>query len=121
MLNTSGAPAGKKLDIYGNTLVGNKEGIMAIQADRGSGRLGVWVTRNLSVHDNTIQLIAGGNSGIDRYSGTTAIWTSLNNHFEHNTYNLQTAGPASFEWNQSYLTDAQWRALGNDDTGTYNR
>jgi hypothetical protein len=26
-----------------------------------------------------------------------------------------------FSWNNGYLTDAQWRSLGNDDTGTFRR
>jgi len=120
LINTSGPPSGG-LDIYGNTLVGNKEGIMALMADRGSGSRGVWQVQNLSVHDNTVELIAGGNMGIDRYSGTTAIWSSLNNHFERNTYQLRSAPAAPFIWNQAYLADAKWRALGNDETGVFNR
>jgi parallel beta-helix repeat protein len=120
LINTSGPPSGV-LDIYGNTLVGNKEGIMALMANRGSGSRGVWQVQNLSVHDNTVELIAGGNMGIDRYSGTTAIWSSLNNHFERNTYQLRAAPAAPFIWNQAYQTDARWRALGNDDTGVFNR
>lgn len=121
LLNSSGAPAGKTIDIYGNTLVGNKQGIIALQADRGSGNLGPWIVQNLSVHDNTIELIAGGYTGIDRYSGDTGIWSSRNNHFDHNTYNLQTAPAAPFIWNQAYQTETQWRALGNDTAGTFNR
>ena len=75
-MNSSGAQAGKTLDIYGNTLAGNKEGIVAIQADRGTGTLGPWIVQNLSVHDNTIELVQNGNSGIGRYSGDTGIWTT---------------------------------------------
>jgi parallel beta-helix repeat protein len=121
LLNSSGAPAGKILDVYGNTLVGNKEGIIGLQADRGSGRLGPWVVQNLSVHDNVIQLGPGGQTGIDRYSGTAPVWTTLNNRFEHNTYNLQTAPASPFIWAAAYRTDAQWQAYGNDDSGTFNR
>jgi parallel beta-helix repeat protein len=118
LINSGG---GRGLEISGNTLVGNKEGIIATQADRGSGSQGAYVVQNLSVHDNTVQLIAGGNMGIVRYSGDTGLWTVNNNHFEHNTYNLQTAPAAPFLWAGSALTEAQWRAAGNDATATFTR
>jgi parallel beta-helix repeat protein len=121
LLNSSGAPTGKTINIYGNTLVGNKEGIIALQASRGSGALGPWVVQNLSVHDNTVQLIAGGNMGIDRYGGDAGVWTTRNNHFEHNSYNLQTAPVSPFIWAAAYKTDAQWKAYGNDNTGSFRR
>jgi hypothetical protein len=121
LLNSSGAPAGRTIDIYGNTLVGNKEGIIALQADRGSGSLGPWVVQNLKVHDNTVQLIAGGNMGIERYSGDAGVWSSRNNHFEHNTYQLQTAPSSPFIWAAGYKTAPQWKSYGNDDTGTFIR
>ena len=123
LLNTSGGLGSDSLVVKNNTLVGNKNGIVALQADRGSGGLGLWQTRNVSVHDNTVQLIGStGRHGIDKYSGTFDPWSAgANNHFEHNTYNLQTAIANPFIWDQAYLTDAEWRAAGNDVTGTFNR
>jgi parallel beta-helix repeat protein len=118
LVNSSG---GRGLEMYGNTLVGNKEGIIATQADRGSGSQGTYVVQNLNVHDNTVQLIAGGNMGIVRYSGDTGLWTTRNNHFERNIYSLQTAPAAPFLWAGSAQAEAQWRASGNDGTGTFNR
>ena len=107
--------------VSGNTLVGNKNGIVLIQADRGSGTLGPYVTRNVSVHDNTVTLGAGQRNGAERYGGDSGLWTTNNNHFDHNTYNLQTADAAPFLWVAATKTDTQWRASGNDVTGTFNR
>jgi parallel beta-helix repeat protein len=127
--SSGGAPAGKTLEIYGNTLTGNKNGIIGIQGDRGSGTLGTFLVQNVNVHDNTIQMIAGAKTGIVCYSAcSSAVWSGRNNRFTHNTYNLQTADPAPFHWapNTSVayevgMTDSQWKAVGNDATGTFNR
>jgi parallel beta-helix repeat protein len=117
----SGAPSGKTLELYGNTLVGNKEGIMAIQSDRGSGRLGTYVVKNLYVHDNTVTMTSGASTGIVRYNGTQPVWTTLNNRFEHNTYYLRAAEAKPFDWAGLARTDAEWRGYGNDNSGTFYR
>jgi parallel beta-helix repeat protein len=122
LILASGATTGL-LEVYGNTVVDNKEGIMVIHSDRGSGRLGSYRVQNVSVHDNTVQLLRGANHGLVRYSGTWDPWVaSANNHFEHNTYNLQTADPAPFDWiTGPTRTEAEWRGYGNDETGTFRR
>jgi parallel beta-helix repeat protein len=113
------ASGGSGLEIAFNTLSGNKHGVMLIGADRGTGPLGPLVTQNVNVHDNTVTLSGSQRHGAVLYSGT-APW-SANNHFEQNTYNLQTAAATPFLWQGSQLTDAQWRATGNDDTGNFIR
>ncbi len=119
MISSSG---GTGIQISGNTLTGNKNGIILLQADRGSGSLGPYIVQNVSVHDNTVTLGSGQRNGAYRYGGDTGLWTTHNNHFEHDTYNLQTASSAPFLWtNNAAVTDAQWRGYGNDDTGTFNR
>ena len=61
-------------------------------------------------------------TGAVRYSGSTGLWTTDNNHFERNTYRLQSALTAPFAWtNNTLMTDAQWRAAGNDETGSWSR
>jgi parallel beta-helix repeat protein len=107
--------------ISGNTLVGNKNAVVLMEQNRGSGTQGVFTTRNVSVHDNTITMAGTQRTVVHQYAGDGSIWTTKNNHFEHNTYNLQTAALAPFEWAGANRTDAQWRAYGNDDTGTLNR
>ena len=119
MISSSG---GTGIEISGNTLVGNKNGIILLQADRGSGPQGPYVVQNVSVHDNTVTLGPGQRQGAFRYAGDSGLWTTNNNHFTHNTYNLQTANTAPFLWTSNAgLTDPQWVAGGNDSTGTFNR
>jgi parallel beta-helix repeat protein len=113
---------GGGLEISGNTLSGNKHAIMLFSADRGSGPMGPLVTRNLNVHDNTVTLSGGQLTGAARYDGSTGLWTTDNNRFERNTYHLESADSSPFIWsNNTLMTEAQWRAAGNDDTGTFTR
>ena len=113
---------GSGLEIAYNTLSGNKHAIMLFAADRGTGPAGPLVTKNVSVHDNTVTLSGSQRTGAVRYSGSTGLWTTDNNHFEGNTYRLQSASAAPFAWaTNALLTDAQWRAAGNDETGSWSR
>ncbi len=50
------ASGGTGITVTGNTLSGNKNGIILIQASRGSGSLGSYTVQNVSVHDNTVTL-----------------------------------------------------------------
>jgi parallel beta-helix repeat protein len=119
MIMSSG---GTGIEIRGNVLEGNKNGIILIQQDRGSGTQGGFVTRNVSVHDNTVTMASGQRTGAVRYGGDAGLWATNNNHFEHNTYNLSAADAATFIWdNNGSRTDSQWRAYGNDDSGTFQR
>jgi parallel beta-helix repeat protein len=116
------AAGGSGLEITGNTLSGNKNAIMLFSANRGSGPAGPLVTANVNVHHNTVTLSGTQRMGAIRYDGSTGLWTTDNNRFEDNTYHLQGAPTAPFIWTNNALhTDAQWRAAGNDDTGTFNR
>lgn len=112
---------GTGIEVKGNQLEGNKNGIMLIQADRGSGPNGPYVLKNVNVHDNIVTLTHGQRTGAVRYGGDSGLWTRNNNHFEHNTYNLQSADAATFQWAGGTRTDAQWRAYGNDETGVWHR
>ena len=49
------------VEIYGNILEDNYNGITLIQQDRGSGALGPYLLRNVSVHDNTV--VRSGRTG----------------------------------------------------------
>jgi parallel beta-helix repeat protein len=119
------ASGGKGLTISGNTVSGNKNGIVLIQANRGTGPLGPLVTQNVSVHDNIVTLGPRQRHGAYYYSGDTGLWTTDNNHFTQNTYNLQAADAAPFLWTNgsgnASLTESQWRSAGNDASGTFNR
>jgi hypothetical protein len=96
---------------------------MALEGSRGIGAYGPRIVQNLHVHDNTVDVSSGGVSGVSIYgSGTTTeVFSSArNNRFTHNTYWLgSNARP--FNWQDGKITDAEWRALGMDSTGTFKR
>ena len=111
------------VEVYGNTLSGNRNGIMALEGSRGTGAYGPHVVENLNVHDNSVDVSAGGVSGIGIYgTGTTAdvYLGARNNRFTHNTYWLGS-NTRPFTWMDNKITDAEWRALSMDVTGTFNR
>ena len=82
------------------------------------GRYGALELTNLWVHDNQI---AGGGAGIlpqGPASNDGSYYTSKNNHFDFNTYDLSTAVAAPFYWQFGNRNDQQWRAYGQDVTGS---
>jgi parallel beta-helix repeat protein len=126
------ASGGRGIEVVGNVIeigpraldggVGN--GVILMQQNRGTGTLGPRLTQNVSVHDNTVTYSGTGPSiiaGAVQDMRSMAIFSSRNNRFEHNSYTLTGAKGNPFSWNNGYLTDAQWRSLGNDDTGTFRR
>ncbi len=112
---------GSGIEISGNVLEGNKNGIMLIQTDRGSGSLGPYLVKNVNVHHNMVTLSGTQRHGAVRYGGDTGLWTTNNNSFENNTYKLTGADATPFEWAGARRTDAQWRAYGNDEAGNLTR
>ncbi|MFL5496392.1 MAG: right-handed parallel beta-helix repeat-containing protein [Gemmatimonadales bacterium] len=113
------------IEIYSNTLAGNKAGIDINQNVTRAGAYGPYGVVNLYVHDNTVTM-PKGLSGLTVGDGDPAFFTSKNNRFVHNTYNLGTQTRPFWWWNaatsrQDSLTIAQWQAAGQDVTGTFNR
>ena len=113
-------------EISGNTVKNNRDGIGLVQSDRPPGPNGPYITQNNNVHDNTITLTGTGYNGMIEWVSDGSYYTSKNNAFVHNTYNLGCALTAPFIWadpnNPSiggFLTPAQWRAEGQDTTGTF--
>ena len=114
------------VEIYGNTLVDNWQGITGIE-DRRVPRVGSggWTLMNLYVHHNTItttvDLAGGGRSGIAETSGQrTAFAESANNRYDFNTYYLGVA-QRYFFWLGADRDEHQWRSYGQDVNGTFQR
>jgi hypothetical protein len=64
--------------------------------------------------------MGSGRTGMSTNTGDTSIYSSQNNHFEHDTYYLGSNN-TYFLWGTQNMTENQWMALGNDDTGTFVR
>ena len=111
--------ASPNVEIYGNTVTGNANGIGAVQQNRGSGSFGPHLVQNLYVHDNTVTM-PSGHSGIAQDTGDRSVFTSWNNRFVHNTYFLK-GNSQPFAWMDRRITEAQWRNYGHDVTGQFVR
>lgn len=107
----------RDVEVYGNTLAANRNGITALQSDRGSGAYGVHDLTNLYVHDNTVDL-GSGEQGVVENNGSTAVFTSMHVRFSHGAYRLGTVSQP-FLWNDRSLSDSGWRGYGLDVDGTF--
>ncbi len=107
----------RDVEVYGNTVTDNANGILGVQRDRGSGSLGPYQVSNLFVHDNTITM-SRGYTGLMQFVGDNSYFLSRNNRFERNTY-LLGAGTTFFHWQNRERTPEEWRGYGLDVNGTF--
>ncbi|MEE9179129.1 MAG: right-handed parallel beta-helix repeat-containing protein [Acidimicrobiia bacterium] len=106
------------VEVYGNTVIGNKDGIAAMAIGRGGGAYGLYELRGLSVHDNHIEMTEG-QTGIIDFKDDPAVFTSMNNRFENNTYQIDPGLATPFQWDGAAMTKNEWVAAGNDTTGSW--
>ncbi len=111
------------VEVYGNTVSDNHNGITAIQATRETGMFGQHALRNVHVHDNTITMPYGLTGivtrGLKRFFDS-ATYRRQGNRFRANTYHLGR-NPQYFQWRNGKRTEAQWRANGQDSGGRFIR
>lgn len=112
------ASGGTGVEVYGNTLSGNQNGIGLLQQNRGSGTYGTHLVQNVNVHDNTVDLSARGGNGVVQDIGDNAVFTSRNNRFTHNSYVLGTS-KSVLAWMNGWHTPSEWQSYGQDLTGTF--
>ncbi|HEX6911837.1 MAG TPA: right-handed parallel beta-helix repeat-containing protein, partial [Longimicrobium sp.] len=67
----------RDVEIYGNVVEGNLNGIAAVQSARGSGAHGAYELANLYVHHNDVAM-AQGRSGVVQNAGSQAVFASMN-------------------------------------------
>lgn len=106
------------VEVYGNLVVGNGNGIGVVQQDRGSGKYGPWEVRNVWVHDNDITMTAGGLTGLAQDVGSQTVF-SANNRFTGNRYHVDDpANQVAFEWADREVRWSVWQGYGQDLTGS---
>jgi parallel beta-helix repeat protein len=110
--------ASSDVEVYGNTLSGNAHGIAGVQQARGSGIYGTYLLRNIYVHDNDIDLSAGGKTGAVQDIGDNSMFTTANIRFAANRYTLG-ANAYPFAWANADRSVTQWKGYGQDLTGTF--
>jgi len=104
--------ASQNVEIYGNRVTGNYNGITMVQQSRGSGAYGEYVVRNVHVHDNVV--VDSGISGAAQDIGSGAIFDA-NNTFSNNDY----VGDSGWEWENRRRSWDSWRSYGHDRDGSY--
>lgn len=112
--------ASSGVEVYGNTLSDNSNGVIGLQANRGTAPAqydaGPLLVQNLYVHDNQISMNRGLTGLVDQV-GDGGIFTR-NNRFEHNTYSVSLLS-RPFSGPGGSLTPAQWQAAGFDLTSIF--
>jgi parallel beta-helix repeat protein len=112
------------VEIYGNSVLDNRDGIGLSEVSRSEGVN----TQNVYVHNNTIRMpYASGHNGLIVWNLDYAYFTSKNNRFQANSYTIGCI-TKPFVWADpvnpgnnagAFLTWAQWQAGGQDTTGTF--
>jgi hypothetical protein len=121
-ITISGSP---DVEIYGNTLTNNRNGITALQHNRAEKPMyAPYEINNLNVHDNTVTVSQGDSYAaglaLDNIANPDSYFTSRNNRFERNTY-LLGAEAIYFTWMNGDRSETQWRSYGHDQAGTFSR
>lgn len=98
----------QNVEIYGNTLEDNYNGIAMTRQNRGTGAYGLWTLANNYVHDNTV--IDSGMTGAAQDVHSNAIY-SAGLRFENNTY----TGTSSWFWLNRERSWSEWNSYGHDD------
>jgi len=105
-----GVVSSSNVEVYGNTCVGDKDGITGVQDERGSGSRGHYDLTNLNVHDNILTGITTYSAGIVQTVGDTTYY-HRGNVFSGNSYSgLVSTSP--FYWMNAARTPSQWAAYG---------
>lgn len=109
------------VDIHHNTVSANRNAITVTLQNRGNGKYGLWDTKNVYVHHNTMQITQGGQKvGFSDDSGQPAKYSLDTVCYDYNTYTLP-GGYAGFWWqtspgssNSTGYNWGAWRGFGQD-------
>ena len=101
----------QNVEIYGNLLEDNANGIAMTRQSRGTGEYGPRTLANNYVHDNTI--INSGLTGAAQDVGNDTIYNS-DIRFEGNTY----SGNVGWWWLNGERSWSEWQSYGHDTAGT---
>lgn len=102
------------VEIYGNVVDRNWNGIGLTQTNRGAGPYGPRELTNVLVHDNVVTM-ARGYTGLAVGVPDASYFTARGNRFYKNTY-YAGCNRTYFAW-RGYVTTQDWFAAGNDSAG----
>jgi hypothetical protein len=102
----------QNVEVYRNRVVGNHNGITVTQQNRGAGKHGPYLARNIRVHRNTV--VDSGRTGAAQDIGSNDIFSS-NIRFTRNVYR----GELRWVWDNREIGWPAWRGFGLDINGSY--
>ncbi|HHC08206.1 MAG TPA: right-handed parallel beta-helix repeat-containing protein [Actinobacteria bacterium] len=105
------------VEVSGNVVRGNADGVVGVQQERGSGPLGPRLLARLVVEENTIGL-TGGIVGVVDDVGDRYLYIDRGIRFEGNHYE-GIGDRRLYAWAGGYHDREGWQALGHDLTGTW--
>ncbi len=109
------------VEVYGNTVEDNFQGITGLDDHRGNGRYGPYVLKNLYVHDNVIisrnTEPGTGRTGVVDIDNQTAFMSG-NIRFERNQYMVSDANARGFMW-LGERTRSEWQSFGQDVNSSF--
>ena len=115
LLNTS-----KNVEIVGNTVRNNNDGIGLTYTDRGtSATYGPRQLRNVLVRNNTVVMSSGQTGVVTNQASDAVFSTAWNNRFVGNAYTNNTGSSQPFAWGGVSMTWSQWRSAGHDLAGSF--
>jgi hypothetical protein len=105
----------QNVEIHGNTVEGNTNGIGLHDIDRGSGMYGVYKLENCSVHDNVVKMKGSADTGL---AGRPQAYSAqANNSFYRNSYFVAQSTGKFWFW-ESSRSWSEWRAEKQDLNGS---
>jgi parallel beta-helix repeat protein len=112
--------ASPNVEVYGNKVAGNYNGVTVVQQVRGEkATYGVHEVNNVRVHDNDIDVSARGLVGYGQ-DYTSDFNTLSRVRFSGNRYQLGS-NSKPFHWNGGTKSESEWRNYGHDQSGTFSR
>jgi parallel beta-helix repeat protein len=110
--------ASHDVEVSGNTLFHNAEGIGLVQQDRGNSSVdgAPRVLHNIAIRDNVVHLDRG-NAGVVEDNGDEALFAD--NTISWTDDEWYGAHGKRFEWNDTEITAAGWRRSGHDVHGMF--
>jgi parallel beta-helix repeat protein len=104
--------ASSDVEVYGNAVLDNADGIAGIQQERGDGPFGPRILANVSVYDNTIRM-QGGQTGVVEDNGSDFVFADGNIDFRNNIY-LDVSG-RRYAWDGRALDRGGWLGVGQGE------
>jgi parallel beta-helix repeat protein len=110
--------ASHNVRVEANTLAHNEQGIGLVQQDRGDSSIDGTprVLHDIAISDNIVHL-DGGDAGIVEDNGDEHVFTDDTITWSND--NWYDVGGTPFEWDDTEISAAAWRAAGHDVGGTF--